>query len=316
LLAAGSFLQAGSGVYNALLGKLDSNDRELVYAALELNALLPRFADDGKNLAFWYPPDAESHSLRMLQAIQLPFSLLGQPEGRSVDLIDPSEQDAALLRKPQLAHLILLAESGEPIDKAVASLRRLSLSHRVAQRRHLGSKRFPVEFAHVILDHPTNPPFMTYPATAFQAGPAAIMRYDADGATLTTGTKALAWDATLDFANTLKPGRPATVTVALQARRGRTSLALIRRGQPDKVIQEAIIAQSRSPLQVSLQAKDGADVSLIAVRNQMNDGTRGEVRIFSVTVAGDEPGSRPLAPRPLSQGSTGNALSTPDTSGR
>ncbi len=291
LLAAGALLQAGSGVYNSLLGKPENNDRELVLAALQLSDRLPRFADDGKNLAFWYSPGAEDRRLKMIQSIHLPFSHLRHADGRTVELGPLSPDAVELLRNPQLSHLVIIDFSPERVDAALAELDRVGVPHRLAQRRRLGSRRFTVEAAHVILDHAPGRTVAVYPATALQAGPGATLRYAVDGATLVTGRQIYNWDATLDLSQLLEPGVPATVTITLEALTGRTGIALIRRGKPDRVIQENIIAQTQRPIRVSVRAADGGQVDVIALRNQMSDGTRAVVRIQSMTVELDEAAS-------------------------
>lgn len=287
LLATGGLLQTGSGVYNSLLGKPQSNDRDLVQAALQLSDLLPRFRDDGKDLAIWYSPDDDDRRLKMIQSIQLPFSQFEHPDGRPVKLAALSSDALEVLRNPQLGHLVLLDYSRERIDAALAELGRHQIPHRVAQRRRLGSRRLVVELAHVILDHPTGRTVATYPATDLRSGPEAMLRYDTDGATLISGPRFFAWDATLDLSRLVPAGTPITVTVTLQSLRGRASLALIQRGAPDRVLQENIVAATPAPVRVSVRARDGGAVSLLAVRNQMSDGTRAVIRILSVTVHED-----------------------------
>jgi hypothetical protein len=275
------------------VGKPNSNDRDLVQAAIQLSDLLPRIRDDGKDLAIWYSPDDDDRRLKMIQSIHLPFSQFEHPDGRPVKLEALSADALEVLHNPQLGHLVLLDYSRDHIDAALAELERHQIPHRVAQRQRLGSRRLVVEMAHVILDHPTGLAVANYPATHLRPGPEAMLRYDTDGATLISSPRFFAWDATLDLSRVVPAGSPVTVTVTLQALHGRASLALMQRGAPDRVLQENMIAATPAPVRVSVRARDGGTVSLLAVRNQMSDGTRAVIRILSVTVYEDP---QPLLP--------------------
>lgn len=287
LLAASSLLQAGSGVYNVLLGKPESNDRDLVRVALQAADLLPRFADDGKELAFWYTPDATDRRLQMIQSIQLPFSQLRLKDGQPVALGPLSPEALELLRNPQLVHLVILDYSPARVDAALAELSSAGIAHRLAQRRQLQSGDFGVVLAHVVLDHPPALTVASIPPTDLRPGPGATLRYDADGATLITGEKFFGWDATLDLSKTFSAGTAATVRLTLKLSRGRASVALIERGSPDRVVSENIIAQTETPIAVAVRAPDAGKASLLAIRNQMSDGTRAIVRIQSITLHQD-----------------------------
>lgn len=283
LLATASLLQAGSPIYNMILGKPQSEDRETVRAALDLIALLPRIAQDGKDLAFWYSTDGDRR-ITMVQSVYLPFSRLHRPDRSPVELGELSASDAELLTNPQLAHLIILDFSPRRVDDGLGALDRAGIPYRLAQRHRLGSKRFALEMAHVILEHPNDPLTVAFAATAIRPHPDASMRYDANGAMLTTGTRVRNWDGTLDLQGKIRPGAPITVSVTLQVLKGRATLALIQRGQPDRVVQENVAAQTHAPVSVAVRAADGADVDLVAIRNGMEDGTAAVIRINSVTI--------------------------------
>ncbi|WP_162559994.1 glycosyltransferase family 39 protein [Methylotetracoccus oryzae] len=302
LLAVTTLLQAGSGVYNVLLGKPESNDRDLVRVALQVADLLPRIADDGKELAFWYTPDATDRRLQMIQSIQLPFSQLRLKDAQPIALGPLSPEALELLRNPQLAHLVILDYSPARVDAALAELNSAGILYRLAQRRQLQSGDFGAVLAHVVLDHPPAPTLAKLPATRLRAGPGATLRYDADGATLTTGEKFFGWDATLDLSKTFSAGTAATVTLTLKLTHGRASVALIERGSPDRVVSENIIAQTETPISVAVRAPDAGKVSLLAIRNQMSDGTRAVVRIQSITLHQNAshtvPQTFPAAPHP------------------
>ena len=119
---------------------------------------------------------------------------------------------------------------------------------------------------------------------------------------MTTGEKFFGWDATLDLARAFSAGTAATVGLTLKLTRGRASVALIERGSPDRVVSENIIAQTETPISVAVRAPDAGKVSLLAIRNQMSDGTRAVVRIQSITLHQDAsdtlPQTFPAAPRP------------------
>jgi len=283
LIATSSLLQSGSWVYKAMLGEPQSDDGDLVKAALQLSDILPRIADDGKDLAFWYTRGSDQR-LVMIQSIYLPFSGLRRSDGHYVELNNLSPDDVELLKNPQLAHVVIMDFSRERVDAALGELDRVGIPHVLAQRRTVGSKQFSLEVAHVILQHSSDPIVARFDATAIRSGHRAVTRYDADGALLTTGRNFWNWEGILDLAGIARPGTPVTVTVNLQVLEGRVGLALIQPGKPDRVLQENLAAQTRGPIEVSVRATDGAQAGLLVLRNWMTDGTRAVIRIRSVTV--------------------------------
>ncbi len=283
VLATASMLQAGSPFYNMMLGKPDSEDREMVRAALELVDVLPRIAEDGKELVFWYS-SAPDRRIKMVQSIYLPFSRLLRRDGTPVELGPLAAADREALDNPQRVHLVLLDFSRDRVDAGLRALAEAGLRHRLAQRRRLGSKRFALEMAHVILEHPSDADTAHLPVTALRPHPDAMIRYHADGAILTTGNAIRNWDATLDLAANATPGKPLTVTVTLQVLEGRAALALIRRGTPDRVLQENLAPQTHVPVQISVRAPEGEPADVLAIRNAMEDGTRAVIRIHALTI--------------------------------
>jgi hypothetical protein len=232
----------------------------------------------------------------MVQSVYLPFARLGRPDQSFVELGELSAGDAEVLKNPQLGHLVLMDFSSERVDQGLAELSRLRIPHRLAQRHTLGSRRFGLAIAHVILDHPADPLVAVLPATALRAGHGATIRYDAEGATLTTGTVIRNWDGIVDLAGVTRPGVPVTVTMTLRVLRGRAGLVLIRPGQPDRVLQENLAPQTHQPIEVSVRSVEGAEPAIVALRNWMEDGTRAAIRVSSVTVRQPPTGSEGSGP--------------------
>ncbi len=299
LIAASVLLQTGSPVYRTMLGDPASDDRETVRAALDLIEVLPRVAEDGKELAFWYSSVADRR-IRMVQSAYLPFSRLQHADRSPVELGPLRSIDLEPLHNPQLAHLVILDFSHERVELALQALNVAHIPYRLAQRRRLGSKRYALEMAQLILEHRTDPTVAELPATALRPHPDAVMRYDADGAILMTGKVIRNWDATMDLDDVIRPGLPVTVSVTLQVLEGRASLALIRRGAPDRVLQENPAAQTHRPVQVSVTAREADERDVLVLRNQMQDGTRAVVRIRSITILQPDTdyASLPAAPIP------------------
>ena len=195
---------------------------------------------------------------------------------------------------------MILDFSHERVELALQALNVAHIPYRLAQRRRLGSKRYALEMAQLILEHRTDPTVAELPATALRPHPDAVMRYDADGAILMTGKVIRNWDATMDLDDVIRPGLPVTVSVTLQVLEGRASLALIRRGAPDRVLQENPAAQTHRPVQVSVTAREADERDVLVLRNQMQDGTRAVVRIRSITILQPDTdyASLPAAPIP------------------
>jgi hypothetical protein len=289
-----------------MLGKPDSEDRDMVRAGTELVDVLPRIAEDGKELVFWYST-SKDRRLKMVQSVYLPFSRLLRGDGTPVEIGPLSAGDLEPLNNPQRAHLVILDFSRERVDAGLRALAEAGVMHRLAQRRRLGSKRFALEMAHVILEHPDDPDTTHLPATVLRPHPDATIRYHADGAVLTTGKVVRNWDATVDLAGKAQAGAPVTVSVTLQVLKGRATLALIRRGNPDRVLQENLAPQTRAPVEVSVRTAEGENADVLAIRNAMEDGTRAVIRIDAVAL--HQPHQTPdmvsrLTPR-FSTGATG-----------
>lgn len=282
LVAAAVLLQSGSPAYRSMLGNPDADDRGMVQAALDLIPLLPRVAEDGKSLAFWYT--SGDRRVRMVQSIYLPFSRLERGDRSPIEIGPLATNDIEVLNNPQLAHLIIIDPTEAGVDRALKSLDAARIPYRLAQRHRLGSKRYRLELAQVILEHRTDPVVAEWPATAFRPDPEAAMRYDTDGAVLTTAGKIYNWDARMDLAPSIRPGLPVTATVTVQVLEGRVSLALIRRGSPDRVLHENLAPRTVRPVQISVTTPEAGEDDLLVIRNQMEDGTRAVVRIQGITI--------------------------------